>query len=65
MQTKSPGSHLAGARENGVKREELSEADILPAFFQGWPDAMTLITVAGEVLRGKMMFDSAKCACAR
>lgn len=46
-------SHLARARENGVKREELIEAITHLAFYSGWPNAMTAITVAKEVFQEK------------
>lgn len=46
-------SHLARARENGVKQEELIEAITHLAFYSGWPNAMTAITVAREVFQQK------------
>jgi 4-carboxymuconolactone decarboxylase len=42
-------SHLALARENGVTREELVEAITHLAFYAGWPNAITAVTVAREV----------------
>jgi 4-carboxymuconolactone decarboxylase len=46
-------SHLARARENGVTQEELIEAITHLAFYSGWPNAMTAITVAKEVFQQK------------
>lgn len=43
-------SHLALARENGVTRDELIEAITHLAFYAGWPNAVTAIGVAKEVL---------------
>lgn len=43
-------SHLALARTNGVTREELVEAITHLAFYAGWPNAVTAIGVAREVL---------------
>lgn len=45
-------SHLALARENGVTRDELVEAITQLAFYAGWPNAVTAITVAREVFAG-------------
>lgn len=42
-------SHLARARENGVTQDELIEAITHLAFYAGWPNAMTAISVAKEV----------------
>ena len=42
-------SHLALARQNGVTREELVEAITQLAFYAGWPNAVTAVTVAREV----------------
>jgi 4-carboxymuconolactone decarboxylase len=47
-----PRSHLALARENGVTREELIEAITHLAFYAGWPNAITAVTVAREVFAG-------------
>ena len=47
-----PRSHLALARENGVTREELVEAITRLAFDAGWPNAITVVTVAREVFAG-------------
>jgi 4-carboxymuconolactone decarboxylase len=45
-------SHLALARENGVTREELIEAITHLAFYAGWPNAVTAVSVAREVFAG-------------
>jgi 4-carboxymuconolactone decarboxylase len=42
-------SHLARARDNGVTQEELIEAITHLAFYAGWPNAVTAVTVAREV----------------
>jgi 4-carboxymuconolactone decarboxylase len=42
-------SHLALARRNGVKEEELIEAITHLAFYSGWPNAVTAISIAREV----------------
>jgi 4-carboxymuconolactone decarboxylase len=44
-------SHLALARENGVTRDELVEAITHLAFYAGWPNAVSAVGVAREVLR--------------
>jgi 4-carboxymuconolactone decarboxylase len=41
--------HLGKALENGVKKEELIEVITHLAFYAGWPNAMSAITVAKEV----------------
>ena len=41
--------HLGRALENGLKKEELIEVITHLAFYSGWPNAMTAITVAKEV----------------
>jgi 4-carboxymuconolactone decarboxylase len=41
--------HLGFAVENGVKKEELIEVIMHPAFYLGWPNAMSAIMVAKEV----------------
>jgi 4-carboxymuconolactone decarboxylase len=46
-------SHLVRARENGVTQEELIEAITHLAFYSGWPNAITAITVAKEVFQQK------------
>ena len=42
-------SHLVRARDNGVTQEELIETITHLAFYSGWPNAITAITVAKEV----------------
>jgi 4-carboxymuconolactone decarboxylase len=42
-------SHLVRARENGVTRDELSEAITHMAFYAGWPNAISAVTVARDV----------------
>jgi 4-carboxymuconolactone decarboxylase len=42
--------HLGRALENGVKKEELIEVVTHLAFYSGWPNAMSAILVAKEVL---------------
>jgi 4-carboxymuconolactone decarboxylase len=42
-------SHLARARDNGVTREELIETITHLAFYAGWPNAITAISVAKDV----------------
>lgn len=42
-------SHLALARQNGVTQEELIETITHLAFYAGWPNAVTAISVAKEV----------------
>lgn len=46
-------SHLALARTNGVKEEEIIETITQLAFYAGWPNAISAITVAREVFRPK------------
>jgi 4-carboxymuconolactone decarboxylase len=46
-------SHLARARANGVTQEELIEVITHLAFYAGWPNAVTAIGVAKEVLKKK------------
>src|SRR5687768_6317677 len=43
-------SHLTLARTNGVTRDELVEAITHLAFYAGWPNALTAVGVAREVL---------------
>jgi 4-carboxymuconolactone decarboxylase len=45
-------SHLSLAQENGVTRDELVEAITHLAFYAGWPNAITAVTVAREVFTG-------------
>lgn len=42
-------SHLALARRNGLTEEELVEAITHLAFYSGWPNAVTAISIAKEV----------------
>jgi 4-carboxymuconolactone decarboxylase len=42
--------HLNYAIENGVKKEELIEVITHLAFYSGWPNAMSAILVAKEIL---------------
>jgi 4-carboxymuconolactone decarboxylase len=42
--------HLNFAVQNGVKKEELVELITHLAFYSGWPNAMSAMTVAKEVL---------------
>ena len=42
--------HLDKALDNGLKKEELIEAITHLAFYSGWPNAMTAIMVAKELL---------------
>ncbi|WP_230414177.1 carboxymuconolactone decarboxylase family protein [Collimonas silvisoli] len=44
-------AHLALARENGLSEEELIEAITHLAFYSGWPNAVTAISVAREVFK--------------
>ena len=44
-------SHLAIARSNGVTQEELVEVITHLAFYSGWPNAVTAISVAREVFQ--------------
>jgi 4-carboxymuconolactone decarboxylase len=46
-------SHLARARDNGVTQEELIETITHLAFYAGWPNAVTAISVAREVFQRK------------
>ena len=46
-------SHLALARQNGVTQEELIEKITHLAFYAGWPNAVTAISVAKEVFEKK------------
>jgi 4-carboxymuconolactone decarboxylase len=41
--------HLGRAVENGVRKEELIEAITHLAFYSGWPNAMTAMTIAKEL----------------
>jgi 4-carboxymuconolactone decarboxylase len=44
-------SHIARARQNGVKEEEIVEAITQLAFYAGWPNAITAVGVAREVFK--------------
>lgn len=44
-------SHLARARRNGVTEEELVETITHLAFYAGWPNAVTAVSVAKEVFQ--------------
>jgi 4-carboxymuconolactone decarboxylase len=46
-------SHLLRARENGLTNEELAETITHLAFYAGWPNAISAVTVAKEVLEKK------------
>jgi 4-carboxymuconolactone decarboxylase len=46
-------SHLALARKNGLTEEELVEAITHLAFYAGWPNAVTAVSVAQEVFAKK------------
>lgn len=46
-------SHFARARANGLTQEELIETITHLAFYAGWPNAVTAITVAREVFEKK------------
>jgi 4-carboxymuconolactone decarboxylase len=44
-------SHLARARDNGVTEDELIEAITHLAFYAGWPNAVTAISVTKDVFK--------------
>ena len=44
-------SHLARARDNGVTEQELTEAITHLAFYAGWPNAISAISVARDVFQ--------------
>jgi 4-carboxymuconolactone decarboxylase len=44
-------SHLALARKNGLTKEELMEVITHLAFYAGWPNAVTAVSVAREALK--------------
>jgi 4-carboxymuconolactone decarboxylase len=46
-------SHLTRARDNGLTQEELIETITHLAFYAGWPNAVTAISVAKEVFEKK------------
>ena len=41
--------HLQRAVENGVKKEELVEVITHLAFYSGWPNSVTAVTIAKEI----------------
>jgi 4-carboxymuconolactone decarboxylase len=43
--------HLGLAKQNGAIEEELVEAITHPAFYAGWPKAMSAMAVAKQVFR--------------
>jgi len=51
--TDQVGFHFPFAIENGVKEEELVELITHLAFYAGWPNAMSAVTRAREVLGKK------------
>jgi 4-carboxymuconolactone decarboxylase len=51
--TEQMGFHFPRAIENGVTREELSELITHLAFYVGWPNAMSSVTRAKELLTKK------------
>lgn len=48
--TEQLGFHLGFARRNGVADEELKEAILHLAFYAGWPNAMSAMTVLKDVV---------------
>ncbi len=42
--------HLVRARENGISKDELAELFTHLAFYAGWPNAMTAVRTAMEIL---------------
>jgi 4-carboxymuconolactone decarboxylase len=44
-------SHLALALKNGVTKEELTEVITQMAFYSGWPNAITAVSVARDVFQ--------------
>lgn len=44
-------SHMRLARQNGVTEEELAETITQLAFYAGWPNAISAVSVAREVFR--------------
>lgn len=44
-------SHVRLARQNGVTEEELAETITQLAFYAGWPNAISAVSVAREVFR--------------
>src|SRR5207253_8241458 len=52
--------HLPNAVKNGVKEEELIETITHLAFYSGWPNAMTCMTVAKELFQTQRSASSEK-----
>jgi 4-carboxymuconolactone decarboxylase len=50
--TEQMNFHFPRAIENGVMREELIELITHMAFYAGWPNAMSAVTKARELLAG-------------
>jgi 4-carboxymuconolactone decarboxylase len=48
--TEQIGAHLKLAIANGLTREELTEAITHLAFYAGWPNAMTGMSIAKDLL---------------
>jgi 4-carboxymuconolactone decarboxylase len=46
-------SHMRLARQNGVSEEELVETITQLAFYSGWPNAISAVSVAREVFHQK------------
>ena len=46
-------SHIARARENGVTEQELVETITHLAFYAGWPNAVSAVAIAREVIEKK------------
>jgi 4-carboxymuconolactone decarboxylase len=44
-------SHLVRARDNGLTQDELIETIVHLAFYSGWPNAVTALSVAKEVFQ--------------
>ena len=44
-------SHIRLARQNGVTEEELAETITQLAFYAGWPNAITAVSVARDIFR--------------
>lgn len=42
--------HIVRARENGISKDELAELFTHLAFYAGWPNAMTAVRTAMEIL---------------
>ena len=47
--TEQLGHHLGRALDNGATQDELKELITHPAFYAGWPKAMSAMTVAKQV----------------